>query len=159
VVRYASLELRLQQQAEGGSMKYISTLLVLPLFAGYLFAQDTQKSETTTTTTTTWNGTLLDGGCYTTHTQKTESTSENGSTKTETTKIVTECPVTTTTSTFAMVTPEGRVVRFDEPGNTQVVEMVKTNKEWGTFISEHKPIKVRVVGTSDGDVVVIKEIK
>lgn len=67
--------------------------------------------------------------------------------------------MTTTTTSFGLMTPEGKYVRFDEAGNTRIVEMVKSNKGWTTYVTEHKPIKVRVVGTRNGDVVLIKEIQ
>ena len=130
-------------------------------FAGFLCAQSNQ-TRTETTTTTTWNGTLIDEGCRTTRTQQKETTSNENASKTETkttTTTTTECPVTTTTTSFGLMTPEGKYVHFDDVGNTRIVEMVKNNKGWTTSITERKPIKVRVVGSSNGDVVVIKEIQ
>jgi hypothetical protein len=144
-------------------MKKLAAVALVPFFAGYLCAQSDQPARTeTTTTTTTWNGTLVDEGCRTTRTQRKETTSnENATAKTETntTTTTTECPVTTTTTTFGLVTPEGKYVRFDDTGNTRIVEMVKTKKGWTTSITEHKPIKVRVIGSRNGDVVLLKEIQ
>jgi len=139
-------------------MRKFAVVAAVPLLAGFLMAQ---QSETTTTTTRTWNGDLVDQNCYTTHFQQKNSNSdENGnSTTTTTNKYTTECPVTTTTTSFGMVTPDGKVVRFDDAGNTRIVEMVKSNKDWNEYIVHHKPVKVRVVGTEDGGVVVIKTIR
>jgi len=134
-------------------MKKLAVLAVVPFLAGFLLAQETR---TETTTTTTFTGTLLDEGCRTTRTKETASDANKTETKTTTT---TECPVTTTTTSFGLVTPEGKYVHFDEPSNTRIVEMVKKNKSWTTFITERKPIKVRIVGSRDGDVVVIREIQ
>jgi len=138
-------------------MKTLAVVATVLSFAGSLFAQETR----TETTTTTWNGTLVDEGCRTTRTQKETTTKENaGTTETKTTTTTTtECPVTTTTTTFALLTPEGRYVHFDDAGNTRIVEMVKKNKVWTTSISKHKPLRVRIVGSKNGDVVVIKEIQ
>ena len=140
----------------------LTTLAFVGAFVGCLGAQQTTQTETTRTTTTTstvnMNGTLVDQGCYTTHTQSKETNSVTNTT-TETSKLVTECPVTESTTSFGMITPQGKFVRFDDSGNTRVVEMVKSNKEWHDYISGHKPVRVRVVGTPNGDVVVIKEIK
>ena len=144
-------------------MKKLATVAAIPLFAGFLFAQaqadQTTRTETTITKTT-WNGTLVDAGCRTTHTENKQTTSDESktTTKTETTHQ-TECPVTTTTTTFGLMTPEGQYVRFDEPSNTKIVEMVKTNKKWSKFISDREPLKVRVVGTPNGDVVVLETIR
>ena len=136
-------------------MKTIAVALI-PLFAGFLFAQAEQSTATRTTTTTTWNGTLVDQGCRTTHTK--ETTADERKTETKTTTS-TECPISTTTTSFGLMTPEGKYIQFDNSGNTRIVEMVKKNQGWTSSITEHKPIKVRVVGTLDGDTVVIKEIQ
>jgi len=134
------------------------------LFAGFMYAQQ-QTQTTTTTTTTNFNGTLVDWGCQSTHTETKESSTsrpDESTTRTETKKTTTEhvdCPVTTTTTTFGLLTPEGQVVRFDEPSNTKIVEVVKSNKKWNEYITRHDPVKVRVVGTRRGDVVVMESIR
>ena len=144
-------------------MKKLTIVAVIPLFAGFLWAQAT-TTETTTTTKTTYNGTLMDAGCLSKQTEHKETTTTttpdrtSTTTRTETTNEPMDCPVTTTTTTFALHTPEGKYVRFDEPSNTRIVEVVKGNTVWSKSITEHKPIKVRVVGTPNGDVVVMESI-
>src|ERR1700688_1518781 len=101
-------------------MKKFANVAMIPLFAGFLWAQAT-KTETTTTKTT-YNGTLMDAGCVNKQTEHKEPT-----TKTETTNEVMDCPVTTTTTTFALQTPDGKYVRFDDPSNSRIVEVVKGN--------------------------------
>ncbi len=136
----------------------LATVALIPAFAGFLGAQ-TEERQTTTTTTTkpvTMSGTLVDRGCYTTRTQDRET---RGNTTTETTKVVTECPATTSTTTFGLLTPEGKFVGFDDDGNTRVVEMIKSKREWRDYIAGRKPVTVHVVGTRNGDVMVIKEIR
>ena len=148
-------------------MKKFAALAVMPLFAGFLIAQDARTTETRTTTTkTTWNGTLMDAGCRTTHTEHKEtSSSTNPEDKTVTTKTQTshsestDCPVTTTTTSFGLLTSDGKFVRFDDPSNTRIVEMVKTNKTWSKDVNDRAPIRVRVVGTPNGDVVVMESIR
>ena|ERR1043166_6828059 len=142
-------------------MKRFASVALIPLFAGYLFAQAEQTTRTeTTTTTTNWNGTLVDAGCYTTHTAHRETTeSEPG--KTTTTKSSSEtmnCPVTTTTTNFGLLTPSGQFVRFDDSSNTRVIEVVKS-KKWDKLMNEHKPVRVHIAGTKNGDVVVVKTIQ
>ena len=132
-------------------MKKAMTLAAL--FGGFLCAQETTRTETTTTTL---NGTLVDEGCRTTRTK--ETTSNEGKTETKTT-VVTECPVSTTTKSFGLLTPDGKYIRFDEAGNSRIVETIKNNKTWTTSVTERKPITTRIVGTVNGDVVVIKEIE
>ena len=143
--------------------KTFAIVAVIPLFAGFLWAQET-KTETTTTKTT-YNGTLMDGGCLSKHTEHKETTTKSTpdetttTTKTQTTNEVTDCPVTTTTTSFTLLTPAGKYVRFDEPSNTKIVEVVKSNKEWSQLVNDRKPLKVRVVGTPSGDVVVLESIR
>jgi hypothetical protein len=111
------------------------------------------------------NGTLVDAGCRSTHTEHHETTTSNpdaNTTKTESTHTTTdssECPVTTTTTTFGLITPDGKYVRFDELSNTKVVEYVKSHKAWKREMEGKKPVKVRVVGTPNGDTIVVESIK
>jgi hypothetical protein len=144
-------------------MKKFAAVVIVPLCAGYLFAQQPQSADRTETTTTktTLSGTLLDAGCYKTHTEKrTTSTPDSATTRTETTRTESvECPATTTTTTFGLLTTDGKYIRFDEPSNTKVIQVVKSNKDWKKFLDEKKPMKVSVVGTSRGDVVVVETIK
>jgi hypothetical protein len=145
-------------------MKKFAAIAAIPLLAGFLAAAQSQQQESTTTTTTkstTWNGDLVDQGCYTTHVQQRNSNNDgNGnSTETVTNKISTECPVTAQTTSFGLVTADGKYVHFDDAGNTRIVEMVKSNHDWNDYIVKHKPVRVRVIGTPNGDVVVLKEIR
>ncbi|SRR6266487_647710 len=142
-------------------MKKFATIGLIPLFAGFLWAQE--ASRTTTTTTTTFNGTLVDWGCQSSHTESKESSTHTNPDQSVTHKessqsSTVECPVTTTTTTFGLLTSEGRYVHFDEPSNTKIVEMVKSNKDWNRYIAGKKPLKVRVIGTANGDVVVMESI-
>ena len=146
-------------------MKKIAAVAVIPLFAGFLWAQQDQATQTTTITTkTTFNGTLVDAACRsTTKTEHKESssTSPDQSTKTESSSTSTtqDCPVTTTTTSFGLLTPEGKYVRFDDPSNTRIVEIVKTNKKWNTYVTDRKPLQVRVVGRPNGEMVVLESIQ
>jgi len=141
-------------------MKRFSAVALVPLFAGFLFAQ---AEQTTTTTTTTWNGTLVDAGCRTTHTQTKDTSVSNpdeNTTRTRTTTTnteKTECPVTATTTSFGLLTPEGKYITFDQPSNSRIVEVVKGNKKWTRYMTDRQPIQVRVVGRPGGENVVVLE--
>jgi len=142
-------------------MRKLATVLALPLFAGFIWAQTEQTTRTETTTTTRdYSGTLVDANCYKTHTVNRQTSSDEGrtTTRTETTEK-TECPVTTETTTFGLVTPQGQYVRFDDPSNTRVVQVVKNKKEWKREMEGKEPIKVRVVGMPNGDLVVVRSIQ
>lgn len=145
-------------------MKLLS-IATFSLFVGCLCAQQSTQSESTTTTTTTnapvnMEGTLIDQGCYTTHSHSKETTSNPDSTTTTvTTKDSSDCPVTTSTTNFALVTQDGRTVRFDPESNSRVVEMMKSDRTFANDLHSHRPVKVRVVAMPNGDVMVIKDIK
>src|SRR5258708_34175229 len=93
---------------------------LVPLFAGFLLAQQPRTETQTTTTTTTWNGTLLDAGCRSSHSETKETQSDERGAKTTTTRTqTTDCPVLPTTTSFGLLTSDGRFVRFDPASNTR----------------------------------------
>jgi hypothetical protein len=146
-------------------MKLITTAMLF--FVGCLGAQTSQQSESKTTTTTAatnapvnLDGTLVDQSCYTTHTHTKETNSDpNSTTTTVTTKDSSDCPVTTSTKTFSLRTPDGKMVRFDDASNTRVVQMMKSDKDFNDDMNGHRPVRVRVVAMPNGEVMVIKDIK
>jgi hypothetical protein len=132
------------------------TLAVVPLFAGLLFAQSQNRTETrTTTTTTTWNGALVDAACQSTRTERTESNVGGVRTNTQITTESNNCPVTATTTTFGLLTQDGRYIRFDNPSNARVVEIVRSR---GFIPSDRGPLWVNVSGTSSGDVAIVETL-
>src|ERR1700722_8844306 len=132
-------------------MKKFATVALIPLCAGFLWAQAEQQTTTTTTETQTtsanhdWDGTLMDAPCQSSHSEHKESTTTDqstGTTRTETSQSETvTCPVTSSTTSFGIMTSEGKFVRFDDASNTRIVEVVKKNKKW-----EKNNPRVRVVG-------------
>jgi hypothetical protein len=141
-------------------MKYI-TIAALPLCAGLLFAQQQSRIETRTTSTkSTWNGTLVDAACQSTRTERKESRdADNNRTVTTTTRTeIVDCPVTTTTTTFGLLTADGRYVKFDNLSNARVVEIVKRDKTLDTYLTNRTPLHVKVVGTANGDVAVVDSL-
>ena len=144
----------------------LTTIAMCTAFIGCLGAQTSSQTQSTTTTTTTssvpveMGGMLVDQGCYTTHSRSKETNSDpNSTTTTVTTKDSSDCPVTAQTKTFGLMTPDGRVVRFDDAGNSRVMEMMKSDRDFNNDITTHRPVKVRVVAMPNGDVMVIKDIK
>lgn len=138
-------------------------IAIIPIFAGFLFAQEQSRTETRTTTTkTTWNGTLVDAACQTTRTERTDTTRSPDatggvSTRTQTTHTETVgCPVTTTTTAFGLLTRDGKFVRFDEPSNTRVVEIVRGNKAFN--LADRGPVWVTVSGTANGDIAIVESL-
>lgn len=137
-------------------MKRFAALAAIPFFAAFLCAQQTRTTTETRTTTTgnTWNGVLVDAGCRTTHTEHRETTNNpNQSTSKSETSQVVDCPVTTTTTSYGLLTPEGQYIRFDQPSNTRVTEIVRSHS-WNSG----QPINVRVIGQPNGDVVTVESV-
>jgi len=52
------------------------------------------------------------------------------------------------------MTPDGRLIRFDNPSNARVVEFVRSNKSF----SSGAPLRVNIVGTSRGDLAVVESL-
>ena len=146
-------------------MKKLAIFAVIPLFAGFLCAQSSQTTETRTTTTTTrtntWNGVLVDAGCMSKHSENKETTTTPEGSTTTTTRESTyvDCPVSSSTTQYGLRTADGRFLRFDEPSSTKVIEIVKHNKTWTDEMNNHKPVNVRVVGTPNGDMIVVESVR
>ncbi len=151
-------------------MTKFAAVTLIPLFSAIVVygQEQTTRTETRTTTTkTSYNGTLVDASCQASHSEhkETRETSTNSEGQTSTTRTETthnehvDCPVVTSTTSFGLLTPDGQYVRFDQPSNTRIVEVVKTNKSWSKAMGEHAPLRVNVVGTRNGDVVVLESIK
>jgi len=136
-------------------------IATIPFFAGLLFAQDPSRVETRTTTTkTTWNGTLVDAACQSTRTERRESTDSalNRSVTTTTRTETVDCPVTTATNTFGLVTADGKFIRFDNPSNTRVVEIVRGDRALNSHLVDRAPLRVSVIGSANGDVAVVESL-
>jgi hypothetical protein len=55
-----------------------------------------------------------------------------------------------TTNSFGLLTADGHYIRFDNPSNTRVVEIVRK--------SATAPTRVKVIGTANGDVAVVESL-
>ena len=64
-----------------------------------------------------------------------------------------------TTTSFGLLTPDGKYISFDPASNTRIVEMVKNDKKWNKEFSERAPVKVHVVGKANGDLIVLESIE
>lgn len=131
-------------------MPRLAAVAALPLLGAFLYAQQPVTRTETTTTKTTWNGALVDETCRVSRTQ-TKETKSDAKTETTTT-VVTECPVTPTTTSFGFVTSDGKSFHFDAPSNSKIVQIIKANKDFNKS-------KVRVIGTTKGDIVVLEDIQ
>lgn len=139
-------------------MRAVVLTLIL-LFAVCVYAQDQQitSSEThTSTSPTTYNGTLVDAGCRSTEVVETHTTTIGVSRQTEVAKANSvECPVTPATTSYGLLTPDGRYIRFDQTSNIRVGEIVKNNKSWNKEMRQEKPIHVEIVGSANGGAFIV----
>lgn len=142
-------------------MQRLTVIGVIPICAGFLAVAQDQTTRTETQTTT-WNGMLVDATCEASHTvhKVTTTTKSPGSvtTRTETTRTETVCPATPATTRFGVVTSDGRFIRFDQPSNQRVMQMMRENQGWNRDVATSNPVRVTVVGTQNGDVTAVNSL-
>ncbi len=63
-----------------------------------------------------------------------------------------ECALTCAKSGFALVTAEGRFLKFDEAGNARTLAALKK-------LSKEKDLKARIAGTTEGDLLHVDSIE
>jgi len=68
------------------------------------------------------------------------------------------CPVSSSTSAFALKTKDGQVMKFDAVGNARAAEELKTKGSWSKDIAGGKPIHAKVSGTLNGDSIIVTSI-
>ena len=69
------------------------------------------------------------------------------------------CPVTTSTTSFGLITSDGQFVRFDEASNAKVSQELKTNNKWTKDVNGGKQISAKVRGTMMGDSLQVESVK
>lgn len=140
----------------------VAVFTLVPLLATFVYAQAQQSTRTETHTSssrTTYNGTLVDAGCRSTQVIESHTTTIGVSRHTDVTRTNTaECPVTSATTSYGLLTPDGRYVRFDQTSNTRINEVVKNNKSWSKDLQDKKPINIQVSGSQNGDLFVVDSV-
>ena len=66
------------------------------------------------------------------------------------------CPVSSSTTTFALKTKTGQVMKFDGIGNARATENLKN--KWAKELSAGKPIRTKVSGTLNGETVTVTSL-
>jgi hypothetical protein len=69
------------------------------------------------------------------------------------------CPITSTTTDFALVLNDGRLVQLDQQGDAKVTSELKTNNKWNKAINENKRITASVKGVLQGDTLQVESVK
>jgi len=61
------------------------------------------------------------------------------------------CPVSASTTQFALKLKDGQAVKFDDVGNMRAQEAFKTRKKWSDSATASKPLHVKASGVLNGD--------
>jgi hypothetical protein len=66
------------------------------------------------------------------------------------------CSVSSSTTAFALKTKDGQVLKFDAVGNNRAAEELKT--KWAQNLNAGKPIRAKVSGMANGDMVTVTSV-
>ena len=68
------------------------------------------------------------------------------------------CPVSSSTTAFALKTKDGKVMKFDAIGNARAAEELKTKGSWSKDVAAGKPVHAKVTGIVSGDDITVTSI-
>ena len=162
-------------------------LAAIPLFAFVAFAQDpvpqsappAQDTKATSTApapkqndspaaemkTRNYSGMLADASCVTAGSANTPAAAATAKTAVgEADRAVTagqgqSCPVSASTTKFAIKLKEGQIVKLDDVGNLRAQETLKNKKNWNDAAASGKSINVNANGVLAGDQLITMSIK
>jgi hypothetical protein len=120
---------------------------IIVFFGGYLWAQ-TQEREPAQTKATSWKGTLIDSGCRSPNSERDKTTSHANS-----------YPEVTSTTSYGLITADGKCIPFDVDSNEKVSGLLKIRTNWSENVVKIKPTKVEVVGTEHSGEISVDEIQ
>lgn len=69
------------------------------------------------------------------------------------------CPITSSTTDFALVTSDGRFLQLNDEGDAKVASEMKTNNKWNKAINSNKRITASVRGSLEGDTLQVESVK
>ena len=128
------------------------TIAVLS-FAAFGQRQPSAPSGTTSSETRAWAGALVDA------------TRTNCGPEVERAAAQGGCPVSMRTTNFALTLPDGKLVKFDEGGNTKTVDALRKSRKASKIVFNYwktgkmsAAVKARVTGTLTGDTLNVETI-
>jgi hypothetical protein len=68
------------------------------------------------------------------------------------------CPVSSSTTAFALKTKDGQVMKFDAVGNARTAEELKTKGSWSKDVAAGKPVHAKVTGILNGGNITVTSI-
>jgi hypothetical protein len=148
---------------------------VLLLVSGVALAQTdaTKPSASGRENVQSWQGTLVDancaGGSGAAESQVTkENNGENKGAAVDSGRPekghkkdhgeMQSCPVSSSTTAFALKTKDGKVMKFDAIGNARAAEELKTKGSWSKDVAAGKPVHAKVTGIVSGDNITVTSI-
>lgn len=109
-----------------------------------------------------WHGTLVDASCASGGSASTPA-ADGSSAKSDKhhkkdNAQAQSCPVSTSTSMFALKTADGQVMKFDSVGSERAAKELKEKGAWTKDLSAGKPIRAKVSGVLNGDTITVTSI-
>jgi len=110
--------------------------------------------------TQSYSGTLMDASCAgsgsTSSTSSASSSSKPSATSASADRSAPSgdgqtCPVSASTTQFALKLKDGQTVKFDSVGNMRAQEAFKAHKKWNDSAAANKPVHVKATGVLNGD--------
>lgn len=120
---------------------------VIALVGGCLWAQ-TQEGKLPKSKTTSWKGTLVDSGCRSSNSEHQKTTGDSKPYRGG-----------TSTTSFGLITADGKCIPFDLDSNEKVAGMLKMRTDWSENKAKIQSTKVEVVGTEEGGEISVDEIQ
>ncbi len=107
--------------------------------------------------TQSYSGTLMDASCA--GSSAAPSTAASASADRSAPSADTpSCPVSASTTQFAIKLKDGQTAKFDSVGNMRAQEAFKMHKKWSDSASASKPVRVKVSGVMSGDKLTVVSI-
>jgi len=156
-------------------VKIAGSMAALLLACGVLLAQaDAQKSSANARENVkSWTGTLVDANCASSGSTAEPSATKENNDESKNSAVdlgrpekghkksrgeMQSCPVSSSTTAFALKTKEGQVMKFDAIGNARAAEELKTKGSWSKDAAAGKPIHAKVTGIASGDSITVTAI-
>lgn len=124
-------------------------------FVFCVLAQDRpQPAQTVGSESRTWNGTLID------------STRTNCGPETKGAAPSGSCPASVQTTDFALVLPDGKVLKLDAGGNPKAADALRKSRKGSKLVVDYwktgrisQPIRARLTGTETSDTLNVESVR
>lgn len=151
-------------------VKIAGFFAMLLLLSGLSLAQTEtkQSSPSAGVNVQSWQGILVDANCAGGGAAAKESSEENKGAAVDSGRPekghkkdhgeMQSCPVSSSTTAFALKTKDGQVMKFDAIGNARAAEQLKTKGSWSKDVAAGKPVHAKVTGILSGENITVTSI-